>query len=79
MLVTPHEPIDPADPASMCTPDCRRCAEMVADEEEAIENGLLDYAGSLGGIGADTGELKRRIVKIERVLDQIRPGWRHRP
>jgi hypothetical protein len=76
--MTPHDPIDPADPDGMCKPNCPRCAEMVEDEEEAIENGLLDYAGSLGGIGADTGELKRRIAKIERALDQIRPGWKQR-
>jgi hypothetical protein len=77
MTTTPHQPIDPADPESMCKPDCPRCAELVEQEEELIDRDPFGYgiAGSLGDAPNDA-EARSRIDRVERFLDSKFPGWR---
>lgn len=70
---TPHEPIDAADPDSMCKPECARCREMVDAADAELDAGAFGagYAGSLGPQDVQVGVSRDEFNALKRKVDDL--------
>ena len=72
-LTTPHVD-DPANPG-FCLPDCARCAEIVRQYEEDIDDNPDSYFVGAFGTGETSEATKREIRELRnRVSDLERKG-----